>query len=70
MPTADLDSPIWRIAAATGEEPATVEASIAALVADGHSLEDVWRLLEWTLRGNGKVEDMAAEMLARGGAGL
>lgn len=58
-----LGSPVWRIAAATGEEPADVEAAISTLCADGWDWDRIWKLLEAGIGANEKVVDIVARAL-------
>lgn len=44
-----LDSPIFRIAAATGEEPNMVLVAFADLSAKGYTTDDIWTLARGAL---------------------
>jgi hypothetical protein len=58
----DLDSPVVRIAAATGEDPDDVQAALAALRADGMSEDDLWGFVR-TIRPGDSCVARAADLL-------
>lgn len=64
MERAELSSPVWRIAAVTGEEPADVEAALASLVAAGMSHDYLWTFVRDALECGEKIVDAAARQLA------
>jgi hypothetical protein len=60
-----LNSPIWRIAAATGEEPDRVADSLQHLADLGYNFDDIWTLLEATLNSGATVSALASTLPAK-----
>lgn len=54
----ELGSPWWRIAAATGEEPAFVATAIQQLGLRGYDADDIWTLLKGALNANMTMADL------------
>lgn len=62
MPMPRLDSPIWRIAGATGEEPAVVEAALQRLTDLGYTPDDIWTLCGRAIDSGMPVGELAARL--------
>lgn len=67
MSSPDLGSPIWRIAAGTGEEPADIEAAVAALVADDMPFAEVWKVIADGVMDGNVVREVERVLAVRAG---
>lgn len=57
------DSPASAIARATGEDPRDVLAALGALMADGHTFDEVWEMMRDAINDGTGIVDMAASVL-------
>lgn len=54
-----MNSPVWRIAAATGESLDDVEAGLKALGLKGYTFDDIWTLLRGAINSGMTVTELA-----------
>lgn len=57
-----LDSPWWRIAAATGEEPEAVLQNLAELGLLGYDADEIWTLLRGAINAQITTADLLAQV--------
>lgn len=54
-----LDSPVWRIAAATGETQTEVLAALAVIRDLGYDFDETWELITGALNSGAKLGELA-----------